>query len=126
MKTPVKKYTKQKIIGFVAYACGLHALFYFSDKYPHSPYRYWLVLLPVLPMIYLVAAGIRYLSEKDEMWRKIFTEALAFSAIATGWTCCSFFLLPVVGIPSFHAEWVSVIIGAYYLIGLFFSWRRYK
>jgi hypothetical protein len=121
------KYTLRKTIGGLAYAFGLWALIYFSYKYPHSPYRYWLVLLPVLPMIYLTVAYHRHLSEeKDEMWRKIITESMAFSANATTWTCCSLFFLPIVGVPVFQAQWVFFILVAYYLIGFFFSWRRYK
>jgi hypothetical protein len=121
------KYTSRKAVGGIVYACGLWALIYFSYKYPHSPYRYGLVLLPVLPMIYLTVVYHRHLSEeKDEMWRKIITESMAFSANATAWTCCSFFFLPVVGVPVFQAQWVFFILVAYYLIGFFFSWRRYK
>jgi hypothetical protein len=126
MSLESKPYILRKIVGFIAYACGLWALIYFSGKHPHSPYRYWLMLLPVLPMIYLIFTVIRQISEKDEMWRKIITESLAFSAIATTWTCCSFFFLRVVGLPTFSAEWVFFMLIAYYLIGLFFSWRRYK
>jgi len=64
--------------------------------------------------------------KKDEMWRKIITESQAFTATATAWTCCSFFFLRDLGAPTFHAEWVFFMMVAYYLIGFFFSWRRYK
>src|SRR5262245_18985432 len=121
-----KPYLLRKTIGFIAYACGLGVLIYFSDRYPHSPYRYWLLPLPVLPMIYLIFTVLRQLSQLDEMWRKIITESLAFSAIATAWTCCSFFFVRVVGLPTFAAQWVFLMLIAYYLIGLFFSWRRYR
>jgi len=78
-------------------------------------------------MIYCIVTVTRQLSEeKDEMWRKIITESLAFSAIATAWTCCSFFFLDVIFVPTFHAEWVFFMMVAYYLIGFFFAWRRYK
>ncbi len=121
------KYTSRKAGGGIVYACGLWAMIYLCYKYPYLPYRYWLLLLPVLPIIYLTVIYHRHLSEeKDEMWRKIITEAMAFSANATAWTCCSLFFLPVVGVPVFHAQWVFFILVAHYLIGFFFSWRRYK
>jgi hypothetical protein len=82
--------------------------------------------LPVLPLIYVSAAIIRFISEVDEMWRKIFTEAAAFSAIATGFTCISYLFLRGMGAPEFHADWAFYLMWAYFLIGLFFSWRRYK
>ena len=114
-------------IGLIVYACGIWAMKYFYWKHSHSPYRYWLVLLPVLPMIYLILTFHRQLfEEKDEMWRKIITESQAFTATATAWTCCSFFFLRDLGAPTFHAEWVFFMMVAFYLIGFFFSWRRYK
>jgi len=119
------KYVLRKTVGFIAFACGIRAMKYFYAQHSHSPYRYWLVFLPVLPMIYLGINQIRRLSEKDEMWRKIITESKAFSATATAWTCLSYLFLRDMGAPEFHAEWVFFMMVAYYSIGLFFSWRRY-
>ncbi len=112
------------IFGFIAYTLGLFALNYFYIK--QLPHRYWLILLPVLPLLYIAATIIRYISEMDEMWRKIITEALAFSAIATGFTCVSYLFLQDIGAPEFRAYWAFDIMWGYYFIGLFFSWRRYK
>ena len=124
MKPHVKKYHLRMILGFIGYALGLFALNYFYE--PHSPFRYWLILLPVLPLIYVSYAIIRFISDTDELWRKIFTEALAFSAIATGFTCFSYLFFRDSGAPEFHAQWAFYTMWAYYFIGLFFSWRRYK
>ena len=123
-KPHIKKYYLRMTGGFVTYALGIFALNYFYDK--QSPYRYWLALLPVLPLIYVSAAIIRFISEVDEMWRKIFTEAAAFSAIATGFTCFTYLFLRDMGAPEFHSEWAFYLMFAYYGIGLIFSWRRYK
>jgi len=118
------KFTLRKIIGFIAYACGLWAWACFARQ-NHSPYRYWLVLLPLLPIIYLCVIFHHQLSEKDELWRKIITESLAFSATASAWTCVSYVFLRGMGAPEFHPEWAFYILVAYYLIGYFFSCRRY-
>jgi membrane protein DedA with SNARE-associated domain len=111
------------IVGVTAYMLGVFAGSYFyKAQYPH---RTWLVLLPVLPLIYIAATIMRHISEKDEMWRKIITEAFAFSAIATGFTCASYVFFRALGAPEFHAEWVICIMAAYSLIGMFFSGRKY-
>ncbi|MGA2801761.1 MAG: hypothetical protein ABSE97_05260 [Verrucomicrobiota bacterium] len=123
-KPHIKKYYLRMTGGSVTYALGIFALNYFYDK--QSPYRYWLVLLPVLPLIYVSFAAIRFISDTDEMWRKVYTEAMAFSGLATGFTCFSYLFLRGMGAPEFHGEWALYIMGAYFLIGLFFSWRRYK
>jgi hypothetical protein len=123
-----KKYLLRMIIAFIGYALGLVALNSCDTEHlPHKlPHNYWLVLLPLLPMLYMAATIIRYASELDEMWRKIVTEAMAFSGVATGFTCFTYLFLRDMGAPEFHAEWAFYIAWAYYWIGLFFSWRRYK
>jgi len=112
------------IVGFTGYALGLVALNYFYAN--ESPHRYWLILFPVVPLIYLAAIIIRYVSELDEMWRKVITEAAAFAGIASGFTCFSYLFLRDSGAPEFHAEWAFYVMWAYYGIGLMFSWRRYR
>ena len=124
MKPHIKIYYLRMTLGIAAYAFGIFALNYFYKE--HSPHRYWLVLLPVLPLIYVSAVIIRFISEVDEMWRKIFTEAAAFSAIATGFTCFSYLFVRDMGAPEFHAEWAFYLMFAYYGIGFIFSWRRYR
>ena len=112
------------IIGFTAYALGLVAGNYFDSE--HLPHRYWLVLLPVLPTIYLVAVIIQSVSDLDEMKRKIVTEAMAFAGLATGFTCFSYLFFRDMGAPEFRAQWALYIMWAWYWVGLFFSWRRYR
>jgi hypothetical protein len=81
----------------------------------------------LLPLIYVAATIIRFVSEGlDEMKRKIVTEAMAFSGLATGFTCFTYLFLRDMGAPEFRAEWAFYIMWAYYGIGAFFSWRRYK
>ena len=121
MKPHIKKYYLRMTLGFVGYALGIVVANCF-----YTPHRYWLALLPVLPMIYMVTAVIRFISDTDEMWRKIYTEAAAFSAIATGFTCFSYLFIRDMGAPEFHGEWAFYLMWAYFLIGLFYSWRRYK
>jgi hypothetical protein len=118
------KYTLRMIVGFTGYALGLVALNYFYTE--HLPHRYWLVLLPVLPLIYMVDTIIRHASELDEMWRKIVTEAMAFSGLATGFTCFTYLFLRDMGAPEFRGEWAFYLMWAYYGVGAIFSWRRYK
>jgi hypothetical protein len=118
------KYALEMIIALGAYALGLVALKSFYAE--RLPYKYWLVLLPVLPLIYMAAVIVRHAAQLDEMWRKIVTEAMAFSGVATGFTCFTYLFLRDQGAPEFHGEWAFYLIGAYYWVGLFFSWRRYR
>lgn len=113
------------IVGFTGYALGLVALnCFYTEQSAHG--KYWLVLLPLLPLLYLVDTIVRHAAELDEMWRKIVTEAMAFSGLATGFTCFTYLFLRDMGAPEFRAEWAFYIMWAYYGIGAVFSWRRYK
>jgi hypothetical protein len=110
--------------AFVGYALGLVLLNrFYTEQLPH---KYWLVLLPLLPMIYLATTIIRYVGELDEMWRKIVVEAMAFSGIATGFTCFIYLFLRDMGAPEFRAEWAFYLMWFYYGVGGIFSARRYK
>ena len=126
MSKESKFFVLRKTVGFIAYIGGIWAMQYLYWNHRFSPYRYWFVLLPVVPMIYLIVTIIRYICGLDEMWRKIVLEALAFSALATIWTCISFFILNAIDALTIKAEWIFFLLIAYYLIGCVFSWRRYR
>ena len=117
------KYLWRMTIGMTGYGLGLVAMGFFADKLPH---KYCWAVLPVLAIVYLVATIIRCVSELDEMWRKIITEAAAFSGIATGFTCFSYLFLRDMGAPEFHGEWGFYLMWVYYGIGLIFSRWRYR
>ena len=122
----MKKYFSRMTVGLIGYVLGLFALnCFYTEQSAHG--KYWLVLLPLLPLIYVAATIIRFVSEGlDEMKRKIVTEAMAFSGLATGFTCFTYLFLRDMGAPEFRGEWAFYLMWAYYWIGLFFSWRRYK
>jgi hypothetical protein len=124
MKTK-SKYLLRMIIGLVGYGLGLVALNCFYTEQSATG-KYWLVLLPLLPLLYLVHIIIRNVCGLDEMWRKVLTEAMAFSGLATGFTCFTYLFLRDMGAPEFRAEWAFYLMWAYYGIGAIVSWRRYR
>jgi uncharacterized membrane protein HdeD (DUF308 family) len=121
----LSKYTKRMIVGFIAYALGIIAVVY---CFPEHSHKHWLVLFPiVIALIYFAITVIRSLSDMDEMWRRNATEAMAFSAVATGFTCFGYqFFHDIIGAPQFHADWAFYMMWVYYGIGTFISWWRYK
>ena len=118
-----KKYVSRFAGGLGAYVLGLDLANQFHAE--SGPYNYLVIILPILPLIYVSSVIIRYIAESDEMWRKIYMEAWAFSGVATGFTCFSYLFLRGMGGPEFHAQWAFYMMWIYYGIGLFFSWRRY-
>lgn len=124
MKSRKRKYFLRMTIGMSAYVFGIWALNRFYQ--PNSPYKYWLVLLPLLPTIFVAASIVRAVTELDEMMRKIAVEAMAFAGIATGFTCFSYLFLRDMGAPEFHGEWAFYLVFFYYGIGTLISRRRYR
>lgn len=118
------KYLFRFVVGLLAYGLGLVVLNLFYQ--PQWEYKYWLVLLPGLPLLYVLSISIRALSELDEMWRKILTEGMAFSGLATGFTCFTYLFVRDMGAPEFHGEWAFYLMWGYYGIGSFLSSRRYQ
>jgi len=112
------------ILALSGYALGLVSMNTFYGK--DLSYKYWLVLLPLLPLIYMAAVIIRYAAELDEMWRKVLTEAMAFSGIATGFTCFTYLFLRDMGAPEFHGEWAFYLMWVYYGVGTVISYWRYR
>ena len=109
---------------FLGYSLGLAALNLFYNQ--HSPYRYLLVLLPMLPTLYIIPVSMRAVSALDEMQRRIVVEALAFSGLATAFTCLGYSFLRDMGAPEFKS-WVSwSFFGTYYFLGLAWAYRRYR
>lgn len=88
--------------------------------------QYWLVALPILPLLYAAKTILAAIASLDEMWRKILMEALAFSGIATGFTCFSYLFIRDMGGVEFRAEWAFYLMWFYYGIGSFISARRYQ
>jgi len=124
MRPHRKKYFWRFTAGMTAYVLGIDVANHIHT--PPSPYNFLLVLLPVLPLIYVCFVIIRYIADSDEMWRKIYMEAWAFSGIATGFTCFSYLFLRDMGAPVFRAEWAFYLMWVYYGIGIFFSRWRYR
>ena len=120
----ITKFLSMMFLCFFGYSLGLWALNLFYDK--HSEYRYLLVLLPMLPAFYIVPVCLRAVSEADEMIKRIMLEALAFSGLATAFTCLGYSFIRDMGAPEFKA-WVSwSFFGTYYFLGLAWSKWRYR
>ncbi len=123
---PLGKYLIRSVLALLAYSVGLSImLVLYKHNLPPPPYKALLILLPIVPLLYFVAALIRHVSSLDEMWRKILTEAMAFSGLATGFTCFSYLFLLRIGAPAFQPEWAWYLLWFYYGLGCLWSSRRF-
>ncbi len=110
-------------MSFVGYAVALLMFKVFYGQHPALTYG--LLSLLYLALINMVAMIIRSFNRLDEMWRRIHTEAMAFSGLATGFTCFSYLFLRDMGMPEFRAEWAFYMMWFYYGIGAILAARKY-
>ncbi len=122
---PTIKITLRMAFGLVGYGLAICIMNLFQSKGLAQPLNYTLLLLPIPPLIYCVANVIRSAALLDEMWRKLLTEAMAFSGLATGFTCFSYVFVRNIGMPPFQPEWAFYLMWFYYGIGALWLGRKY-
>ncbi len=112
------------LLGFLGYVLGLTALNLFDDQ--HSEFRYLLIPLPIMPMLYIITISFRVVAKLDEMQRRIVTEAMAFAGLATALTCFSYLFIRDMGAPEFKSWWAFALTDIYYVLGLVWLKWRYR
>jgi hypothetical protein len=123
---PMKKNAKYQMqMAGGIFGSGL-ALYVVSHLYDKISYYKVLVLLTMLPFVYSITIIFRAVSEMDEMWKKIVIDAMAFSGLATGFSCFGYLFLREMGAPEFQLHWVFTLMWGYFLLGSIWAKRRYR
>jgi len=87
----------------------------------------WLVgVLPLAAGVMVLVAYARYLRETDELQRLIQLQALALGSGATFFALSGYQTLERLGAPVLDRGDFIIILSAFYSIGTFISWRRYR
>ena len=126
MDTNHKRYMKEFGTSMAAYVVVVFASVWLVKHHVHSPLRYFIAVLPVVPAAFAMWAAIRYFRGLDELQRRIQLEGLAFSFLATCLIALSWGFLQIVGLP--HADVIWVAPGLVFLwgIGTCIAKRRYE
>lgn len=85
-----------------------------------------ITLIPVIPTVFVVIAIMRALRYSDELQQRIQLQAVAFSAITTGFITFSYGFLENVGFPPFPTIWVLPIMFFLWGISLGYFWKKYQ
>ena len=94
---------------------------------PEGPLHYVLALLPTLPVIWLMWSLYVFLTQADELQRRVHLEALALAAGATAFLSLTYgFLEEFAGLPHIAAWWTFVLIDIVWGATSCVLWRRYK
>jgi hypothetical protein len=91
-----------------------------------SLWRFPIALLPVIPIIILILAFMRYLSAIDELQQKIQLQAIGFAAGTTGLLTFAYGFLELAGFPRFSTFFIFPMMIMLWGIGLSYFSRRYQ
>ncbi len=93
---------------------------------PDSPWRIPLAVMPVVPIIFMLIAFLRYLSNVDELQQRIQLLAIGFGAGLTGLITFTYGFLETIGFPHLSQLWVFPMMIALWGIGTGIFTQRYK
>jgi hypothetical protein len=129
MDTNSKRYLRQFMYSMVAYiitlSISLVGLGWFAD-YGINLARVIMALTPVVPVVFMILAFLKYLNNIDELQQRIQLLAIGFAAGTTGLLTFSYGFLESVGFPPISLLWVFPIMILLWGLGLAFISRRYK
>ncbi|HEV2879346.1 MAG TPA: hypothetical protein VGW96_07140 [Candidatus Eremiobacteraceae bacterium] len=124
MTRAAKAYVIEFGSSMLAYSIVLPLSLTYITHHQDSPARYVIALAPVVPMLFALAALLRFLGRVDEMQRRIQLDAFAVAAGATGLCTFAYAMLENVGAPRIGFEWIlPFIIVVWGLTGAVATWR---
>lgn len=117
----------RRIYGAViCFAVLCFAVLRFLLGRPYEPWHSALVLLPCVPLGLMVFWFLRWAEHMDELKRRVFLEAIAFSAILTAFLTFCYGFLQSVGWPAMRGWYVWGLMGPLWLVGLVRAKRKYE
>jgi len=126
MNQASKTYARDFTISIIAYVIIIIVSRLILDNLGDSPWRYPIALLPVVPVVFLVIAFLRYLSGIDELQQRIQLQAVGFAAGTTGLLTFAYGFLELMGFPRFSTFLIFPMMIMLWGIGLSYFSRRYQ
>lgn len=127
LKEVGKRYNRELIGSIVAYAILLVVVIYLVDgPFENSNFRYILVVLPMLPVVFTVRAIVRYLNDTDELERELQLKSLAISLAGTAFITFTYGFLERVGLPKISMFSVWPLIAVLWVGARFYLNRQYQ
>lgn len=121
-----KRYFREFGSSMAAYTVVVFVSVSVLKHHEHSPVRFLLAMLPVIPAGFAMWAAIRYFRGLDELQRRIQFEGLAFSFLATCLIALSWGFLQNAGLPHADVIWVAPLLIGLWGVGTCVAKRRYE
>ena len=113
-------------IGAVLYSVGVFVGLRWARSLGESPWRFVVVLLPMIGVAVCTWAMMRISRETDEMQARKVLEALVISAAGTVIASMAYGFMEEVGAPHISLMWVTVVWAFFFRVGMLWSIWRYR
>ncbi len=120
-----RAYIRRFVPAMVGYVVLLLAAIALVSRFPTVWWRFPVMIVPLVPLVFVVRAVARFLVDTDELQRRIQLEALAVAFGAGSVLTFGYGLLQGVGLPALSWLWVWPVYAVCWLVGLFVARRRY-
>jgi hypothetical protein len=125
MNQASKNYARDFTVTMIAYAVIIIVSRLILDNLGDTFWRFPIALLPVIPVIFLMLAFMRYLAGIDELQQRIQLQAIGFAAGTTGLLTFAYGFLELVGFPQFSTFFIFPMMIMLWGLGLAYFTRRY-
>src|SRR5437016_3813565 len=126
LDAPGRTSLKEFAAAMLAYLVVLPISIVVIQHHAHVWWRFPVALAPVIPLLLLLRAIVRYFRRMDELQRRIQLDALAFAFAGSALLTFTYGLLENVGFPRPSYSYVWPVMGALWVIGTTFAKRRYR
>ena len=127
MKEVGKQYMRELIGSIIAYSILLVGSIWLVNTYlMESPWRFVVVVIPMIPIIFTIRAIVNFLTNTDEMEREIQLKSLAISLAGTAFVTFTYGFLEGVGLPKISMFFVWPVIAFLWVVARFWLNRQYQ
>lgn len=120
-----RRYVRRFVPAMIGYVVLLVPAILIINRFPAAPWRYAVVLVPIVPLAFVARAVVGFLRETDELQRRMQLEALGFAFGVGSVITFAVGLLQIVGLPTLSWMFVWPVFAVLWVLGLALAKRRY-
>jgi hypothetical protein len=126
MCQPAAKYTMTMLLSLVLYIVALVVSLTWLKSGVEGQWKFAIAMLPVLPVLGVPFAVVRFCQAMDELQRRIQLESLAFGFALAAIATFTYGFLQNAGLPEVSWVWVWPVMAICWIDGQLVARRRYR
>jgi hypothetical protein len=120
-----RRYTLEIVVCMIAYMAVLFPAIWLLNRGLEGPAKFAVALAPVVPVIFVFVALVRYFARTDEFERRVLLESLGIAGVITALLAATYGFLEGAGLPHLSAWWTWAAFMASWLVGRLIVSRFY-